>query len=94
MAQALAETRREIQGLPYVRAQTYGGKEIMDEITAIIISAAFIIFILIGAVSFNSYECHTKAKMQGYECSWGIVQGCMVKVDEKWVDYDKWRIFE
>ena len=66
----------------------------MEEKTEIIISAAIIIFILIGTVMFKSYECHTKAEMQGYECSWGIVQGCMVKVDGKWVDYDKWRIME
>ena len=47
-----------------------------------------------GYLVFDYNQCHTKAKMQGYECEWGPVQGCMVKVDGKWVDYDKWRVME
>lgn len=40
------------------------------------------------------FECHTKAEKQGLECSWGIIQGCMVKIDGKWIDYDRLRIMD
>ena len=31
-------------------------------------------------------ECHSKAAMQGMECSWGPIQGCMVKMkDGSWI---------
>ena len=65
-----------------------------DEIISLIVGAAILFFSVIALFTFKSYQCHTKAEMQGYECSWGPVQGCMVKVDGKWVDYDKWRIME
>lgn len=54
----------------------------------------FFVIIAIGGLLFSYTKCHSKAQMQGYECQWGPIQGCMVKVDGKWVDYDKWRVME
>lgn len=48
-------------------------------------------FAIIGA---KAYTCTAKAEIQGYECEWGLLTGCMVKIDGKWVDYDKWRVTE
>ena len=43
----------------------------------------------------SNYKCHTKAEKQGYVCSWGPMQGCMVKQkDGTWIDYDRLRIME
>jgi hypothetical protein len=57
---------------------------------------AFLLAVFIGmALVFNNYKCHTKAEKQGYECSWGPIQGCMVKQkDGTWIDYDRLRIME
>lgn len=68
-----------------------------DEIKLTIILLALLVFIagLVGAYPFLQYlECHTKAEKQGLECTWGIIQGCMVKIDGKWVDYDRFRIMD
>lgn len=35
-----------------------------------------------------------KASMQGFECSYSPLQGCMVKVDGNWIDYDRLRVIE
>ena len=60
-----------------------------------IISIVAIIAVILGACIFNYYQCHSKAKMQGYECSWGPIQGCMIKQkDGSWIDYDRLRIMD
>lgn len=46
------------------------------------------------ALFMPSYECSSKAEKQGLEHDWGIIQGCMVKIEGKWIDYDKWRVME
>ena len=56
----------------------------------------FIIAALVGvSLVIKNYKCHSKAEMQGYECSWSPIQGCMVKQkDGTWIDYDRLRIME
>ena len=53
-----------------------------------------ILGILAAVMASPYFECHAKAKAQGLECEWGILQGCMVKVDGKWIDYDRLRIMD
>lgn len=53
-----------------------------------------IVGIMASALLWPYFECHTKAEKQGLECSWGIIQGCMMKIDGKWVDYDRIRIVD
>lgn len=56
---------------------------------------AITILVIMGVAMFTPYfTCHSKAKAQGLECQWGIMQGCMVKVDGKWIDYDRLRIMD
>lgn len=38
--------------------------------------------------------CHFKASKQDLECSYIPLQGCMVKIDGKWIDYDRLRLIE
>lgn len=40
------------------------------------------------------YTCDSKATEQGLEHQWGPFKGCLIKVDDRWIDYDKWRIME
>ena len=63
--------------------------------TFIEIFVAIVIAGIIAAVPFSDYMvCHSKAKAQGLECEWGFIQGCMVKIDGKWIDYDRLRIMD
>lgn len=65
-----------------------GGCALAASVIAIILSIVF-------SVGFASYSCHTKAEKQGMECSWGPIQGCMVKMpDGKWIDYDRLRYMD
>ena len=47
-----------------------------------------------GACIFKCVSCHLKASKQEMECSYNPLQGCMVKVDGKWIDYDRLRVME
>lgn len=58
-------------------------------LSAIVSLVLLILIIAVGAL-FNYFECHSKAEKQGYECSWGPIQGCMIKQkDGTWIDYDR-----
>lgn len=58
----------------------------------IILSMLLIAALLGGSLILKNYKCHTKAEMQGFECSWGPFQGCMVKQkDGTWIDYERLR---
>lgn len=61
----------------------------------IVFYAVLLALIIAGVQAVNYYKCHSRASMQGYECSWGPFQGCMVKYkDGTWIDYDRLRIME
>lgn len=67
----------------------------MNNDNFIIAGFCILVAILVAScIMLVSCECHTKAEKQGYECEWGMLEGCMIKVDGKWIDYDKWRIME
>ena len=56
---------------------------------------AITILVIMAVAVFTPYfTCHSKAKAQDLECQWGILQGCMVNVDGKWIDYDRFRIMD
>lgn len=59
-------------------------------------ATALMVAALIALGTLLSYsECHSKSAMQGMECSWGPIQGCMVKMkDGTWMDYDRLRYME
>lgn len=58
------------------------------------IYAAFFGVIFGGLLVASYVKCHAKASKQGLECSYMPLQGCMVKIDGKWIDYDRLRITE
>lgn len=63
--------------------------------TFIEILVTLVIAVVCAFSLFSDYfTCHSKAKAQGLECDWGFIQGCMVKVDGKWIDYDRLRIMD
>lgn len=40
------------------------------------------------------YACISKASVQGLEHQWGPFKGCLINVNGRWIDYDKWRVME
>lgn len=40
------------------------------------------------------YSCDAKTSEQGLEHQWGPFKGCLIKMDDRWIDYDKWRVME
>lgn len=53
-----------------------------------------IILVVGGAAVWDYFGCKNKAEKQGMECSWGPFQGCMVKTEKGWMDYDRLRYME
>ena len=70
----------------------------MTDATATVISIFATVLLVIACLgaSYCSewYSCDSKSMEQGLEHQWGPFKGCLIKVDGKWVDYDKWRVME
>lgn len=58
------------------------------------IVTAFVILLIASAVYFKKTQCSAKAQKMGFECDWGFVQGCMIKVNEKWMPMNSYRVIE
>ena len=59
-------------------------------------TATIMVVLVIGFILFLSYlgcaaQCSSKAQFQGLQYDYGIMTGCMVKVDGKWMDYERLR---
>ena len=50
-----------------------------------------IVVVLAGAGIWDYISCKNKSEKQGMECSWGPFQGCMVKTEKGWIDYERLR---
>lgn len=62
-----------------------------DSIIALL-AAVIVCIITVGSAAIMSEaSCNAKAEIQELEWSWSLFQGCMVKQDGKWVDYDRLR---
>jgi len=77
--------------LEYIIDLIKNEKEIL--LVTIIPTIVLIVAIIIG-IKYSEYECQQKAKFQELEYYWGFVEGCMVKKDGKWIDYERYRILE
>lgn len=66
-----------------------------EETLVVLFLYALLFAAIIGGLCLFKYvSCHSKASMQEMECSYNPLQGCMVKVDGKWIDYDRLRVME
>jgi len=66
-----------------------------DPILEFFVSVLILVLLLCGGIVFKYIQCHAKAEKQGMECSWGPIQGCMVKMqDGTWMDYNRLRYME
>ena len=50
-----------------------------------------IVLVLGGAAVWDYFGCKNKTEKQGMECSWGPFQGCMVRTEKEWIDYERLR---
>ena len=65
-----------------------------DELLTVITLFLIIIGILFLPVVADRAQCRAKAIKQGLQFDYGITQGCMVKHNGKWIDYDRLRYTE
>ena len=64
----------------------------IKDLFVMILGVILIVCLLVGLSNFVPfYGCKIKAERQEMEWSYGIFQGCMVKQDNKWIDYDRLR---
>ena len=55
---------------------------------------ALVILLALCTWGNDWYSCGAKTSEQGLEHRWGPFTGCLIKVDDRWIDYDKWRVME
>lgn len=65
-----------------------------DESLTLIGLVLVIVGMLFLSAIIDGSMCRAKAVKQGLQYDYGIVQGCMVKYNGKWVDYDRLRYTE
>lgn len=56
----------------------------------IFIGGPFIALLSLGAWA-DSAGCHHQWEKSGFEADWGIIQGCLIKVDGRWIPSDNYR---
>ena len=65
-----------------------------DELLVTIAAICLILGVLLLPVVADRAQCKAKAVKQGLQFDYGIAQGCMVKHNGKWIDYDRLRYTE
>jgi hypothetical protein len=65
-----------------------------DEALTLIAIVLIVVGILFLPVVAGRTQCRAKAVKQELQFDYGIAQGCMVKHNGKWVDYDRLRYTE
>jgi hypothetical protein len=50
-----------------------------------------VIIVVVFVYACDYITCKSKSEKQGMECSWGPIQGCMVKAENGWMDYERLR---
>lgn len=62
-----------------------------DETIGCLALVIIISLILAFAGGWDYISCKNKTEKQGMECSWGPFQGCMVRTEKGWIDYERLR---
>lgn len=62
-----------------------------EEAIGCLATVIIIVLAVAGVYGEAYYTCKNKTEKQGMECSWGPFQGCMVKTENGWIDYDRLR---
>ena len=62
-----------------------------DDTTGCLALVLTIVLVLAVAGVWDYVSCKNKSEKQGMECSWGPFQGCMVKTENGWIDYERLR---
>ena len=57
----------------------------------LIVLAIFVVVLIIGGWVWKSYACG--ARWSDFQSQYGVVSGCQVKVDGRWVPEDRVRQF-
>lgn len=58
----------------------------------VFVSVLMLIFMSCGAFMMDSYSCDSKARKMGFESSYEPIEGCMIKVNGKWIPKEQYRV--
>lgn len=59
------------------------------------VSALLIVLICALAVWWESYSCHSQARLMGFNADWGFTTGCMIEVTPgQWVPLRSYRVID
>jgi len=61
-------------------------------IASILVVALFVCITVVPGYFFNYNTCRSKAAVLNTDYKFGFYEGCFIKEDGKWVDYDRYRI--
>jgi len=61
-------------------------------IASILAVALFVCITVVPGYFFNYNTCRSKAAVLNTDYKFGFYEGCFIKEDGKWVDYDRYRI--
>ena len=65
----------------------------IEDVLPVVGMISFIILLMIGfsvhQYKAHEWKCEMKATVQGLKWSYRLGEGCMVKTDKGWMDYDR-----
>ena len=71
-------------------------KDFLDftkEFWIILLGSYIAMMLLFGAaIKLGKEQCEQLATQQELEWDFGVIKGCLVKKEGKWIDYEKYRI--
>jgi hypothetical protein len=53
--------------------------------------SVMLVLIIVVTFFFDRWSCHSKWSKSGFATSWGPVQGCLIKVNDKWIPEGSYR---
>lgn len=59
----------------------------------LILLALLAIAICVG-IGWEKYSCNSRGQQMGFEASWRMSTGCMIKVRGAWVDVEHYRVLQ
>ena len=58
---------------------------------AFVASVLALITMLLIMIGIEELSCSSKAEKMGFKSDYGLVQGCMILVDKRWIPLEQYR---
>lgn len=69
--------------------------DFVEFLAIVVLPVLVILAVILPIIAWGDYaSCNSRWAKSGYETSWGPLQGCLIKVDNKWIPDKMLRRFE